>query len=109
MCAFNVCHLAKIKCANISYMKISRSTVLVNTACRSVQAFLALELTLLYVDCMLQTTLLQTVLLQAVLLQAVLLQAVLLQAVVSDSTYGEQKVLIHKRLLCKHTWLLFHE
>ena len=71
--------------------------------CRSVQAFLALELTLLYVDCMLQTVLLQTV-----LLQAVLLQAVLLQAVVSNSTNREQKVLIHKRLLCKHTWVLFH-
>ena len=68
--------------------------LLVNTVCRSVQAFLALELTLLYVDCMLQT---------------VLLQAVLLQAVVSDSTNREQKVLIHKRLLCKHTWVLFHE
>ena len=55
--------------------------VLVNTVCRSVQAFLALELfrTLLYVDCK--------------------LQIVLLQAVVSDITQGmgALSTFIHER------------
>ena len=54
--------------------------------CRSVQAFLALELfrTLLYVDCK---------------LQIVLFQAVLLQAVVSDITQGmgALSTFIHER------------